>query len=70
MRIETFYKTCSRCGGLGLESQERLGPCPVCRGFGLESEEYKRFCSYETVRDCEWGGDCKHCEDAEPVLKY
>lgn len=67
MIYETFYKTCPTCHG----SSGYLGsPCPECCGDGYVSEEYIRHCNYENRRECEWGEDCRHCPDAEPVLEY
>jgi hypothetical protein len=68
--IEVFYKKCSQCRGLGWTSEDLICSCPACRGLGLEPEEYRRFCGYAARKDCEWGGDCRHCEDAEPILQY
>jgi DnaJ-class molecular chaperone len=67
MRIESFEKVCMNCYG---ESQSLRKACKQCNGYGIINVEYYVFCNFESRSDCDWGGDCEHCPDANPILEY
>ena len=65
---ETFYVPCDHCSGK--QAARREDVCRHCYGSGEKQQTYIRYCSYPSREECEWGGDCKFCEDAEPLLEY
>lgn len=69
IHIEEFSKDCSHC-----ITEEERHYCECCKGTGQIHMYYKRYCSYDSRFDCEWGGDCEYCPDSERIddddLKY